>query len=626
MKKEKRIILNWMPPAMINLPSPAMSVLKRYLVSCNFNVEVCYWNLILFDLQSSFLPIKSIMDEEFVGLILFLNYVAVNKKDTHTYNKIRTIVKGYKPEYICSGDDFFDNHLHEHANKTNKIIEDTIKNLNFSDALYIGMSVSLHQWVCSSIIGAKIKELCPSVPIVIGGLGTKESAIAFLKNFNQFDMAIWGEGENSLALLSNELMIENPQLHNIPNLVYRKNEEIVASKTSNKNFIDLASIYIRPDFTDYFYYLKNNLSVSICPSLPIEASRGCHWKRCHFCYLNMGYRYRIKPVDVIIDELEAMIRKYDIYHFNFLDNDIIGNDLNSFNSLLDSLIILKDRYPDFQILIAEIITKGLNSTIIKKMSLAGFIHVQIGYESACDSLLKKIEKKNSFSSNILFIKFALLYKIHIGGVNIIRNLIEETSDDIIECIENLHFLRFFLKKFSFEHKKTELAISFSSRYYKKVKNNIGYWKKSAPFSYILPIDFLKDDDNELKIFERVKGDYNILWNSFFKVEEYYLNNIFEYEIIRKNSSEIIYKEYHKGQTINILEFFVNSMDWFVLLECNNSVISFDDLYVRSQKKFDLNITETEFKEILNILKVEKLIYITPDYSEIVSVINTDLVK
>ena len=627
MKKNKRIILNWMPPAMINLPSPSMSILKGYLESCGFNIDICYWNLILFELQSAFLPIKSIMDNEFIGLNLFFNYWAIKKDDAHTYDKIKVTVKGHNPEYIHFEDEAFDKYLHEYAKKTEEIISNTIGKLNFSKALYIGMSVNLNQWVCSSIIGDKIKELAPSVPIVIGGIGTKETAIAFLRNFTQFDMAIWGEGENPLALLSNELTKINPKLENIPNLVYRKNDEIIVSKISNKNFINLSSLEIRPDFSDYFFYFKDKNSIAIYPSLPIEASRGCHWKRCHFCYLNTGYRYRTKPVDAIIDELKFMMQKYNIFNFNFLDNDIIGNDLESFEKLLDSLVVLKDTYPDFKILIAEIITKDINATIIKKMALAGFIHVQIGYESACDSLLKKIEKKNSFSSNILFIKFALLYSIHIGGVNIIRNLLEETDEDIIVCIENLHFLRFFLKKNSFQHKKTELAISRSSRYYKKINDDVRWWEKSASFNQLLPINYIKDNDDGLEIFERIKGNYNILWDYFFKIEEYYLNNPFRYEIIKKNSSEIIYKEYHKGEVINILEFIQNSMDWFILKQCNHSIRSINELFLLYKSEYsNIPLKENELKETLNILRSEKLIYATTNFSEIISIINTDLIK
>lgn len=36
----KKILLNWMPPAMVQMPSPAMSVLKSYLVNRGFDVGI----------------------------------------------------------------------------------------------------------------------------------------------------------------------------------------------------------------------------------------------------------------------------------------------------------------------------------------------------------------------------------------------------------------------------------------------------------------------------------------------------------------------------------------------------------------------------------------------------------
>ncbi|MCC8134867.1 MAG: hypothetical protein LIP04_15765, partial [Tannerellaceae bacterium] len=77
-----------------------------------------------------------------------------------------------------------------------------------------------------------------------------------------------------------------------------------------------------------------------------------------------------------------------------------------FDKLLNLLIQLTEKYPDFKIMLAEIITKDITFDFIKKMSLAGFVHIQIGYESASDTLLKKIEKKIAlqviyFSLNML---------------------------------------------------------------------------------------------------------------------------------------------------------------------------------------------------------------------------------
>ena len=43
----KKILLNWLPPAMVNFASPAMSVLKGYLRKNGYQVDVKYWNIAL---------------------------------------------------------------------------------------------------------------------------------------------------------------------------------------------------------------------------------------------------------------------------------------------------------------------------------------------------------------------------------------------------------------------------------------------------------------------------------------------------------------------------------------------------------------------------------------------------
>jgi len=84
-----------------------------------------------------------------------------------------------------------------------------------------------------------------------------------------------------------------------------------------------------------------------------------------------------------------MISNYDIHRFEFLDNDIIGEDLDRFESLLDELIKIRKEYPNFVVIGAEIITLDLSYSTIKKMYEAGFINIQIGFESASNNLLKK---------------------------------------------------------------------------------------------------------------------------------------------------------------------------------------------------------------------------------------------
>lgn len=49
-----KILLNWFPPAMTRIPSPAMSILKSNFVAHRYDVDICYWNLIFRDLLFKF--------------------------------------------------------------------------------------------------------------------------------------------------------------------------------------------------------------------------------------------------------------------------------------------------------------------------------------------------------------------------------------------------------------------------------------------------------------------------------------------------------------------------------------------------------------------------------------------
>jgi radical SAM superfamily enzyme YgiQ (UPF0313 family) len=101
--------------------------------------------------------------------------------------------------------------------------------------------------------------------------------------------------------------------------------------------------------------------------------------------------------------------------------------------------------------------------------LAGFKSIQIGYEAVSDSLLRKVNKKNSFSSNLMFVKWASEYNLSLQGLNIITGLIEEDDTDIKTSIKNLHYLRFFLNVGT-KHTVVPLQIMSASRYYKELQD------------------------------------------------------------------------------------------------------------------------------------------------------------
>jgi len=610
-----------MPPALDKIPSPSMSILKKFLVSNGFEVDVIYWNLLLSKLQKEFVWAEDLIDKDLFSMYLLFNYLSINYSDESVYKHIKTNLKSIKPQYISTSYNFFDQHMKKYSNLFENAINNHLSTIQWDDVLLVGMSVNLHQWVCSSIIAKKIKIYNKNLPIIIGGIGTKESALAYLNNFPQFDIAVWGEGEKPLLDVVEQLKKCKYDFKNCNNIVYRVEEKILFSENTHREYVDLSSNEIQPDFSDYFDSLKKNNIGNIDVRIPIEGGRGCHWNKCHFCYLNTGYKYRQKPIDSIINELRTSIIKYNFFMFNFLDNDVIGKDKKRFNGLLSELIKLKVEYPDFVITMAEIVTDGIDEQIIKKMILAGFEHVQIGYESSSNELLKKIDKKNSFLSNLLFIKFADYYGITIGGANVIRGLLEETEDDIYEAIDNLHFLRFFLHSNRFFHIITPLGVFHSSKYFPKIKNEILKWNDNVMKSY-LPNDYLKVENDQLKILEGFNySNYNYLWQLYEKIEKHYLQSNYSYQII-ENGNTLFYKEYFNSKVINVLEFEKDSKEWLVL-ECANSEVKSFDWVLNDLNKKSTTTNSNELLKIVDILEKENLLFCSKDKKAMVTIINTN---
>jgi radical SAM superfamily enzyme YgiQ (UPF0313 family) len=431
---KQTIILNWLPPASTDMPSPAMTVLKAALCKAGYKCKILYWNILLEDEIRDYLRVPSldrITEVDYLGI--FYAYLAIENSDKDTLLKQEILLKSINPQYFSTDFDF-KAHIKKSVYKLKQRIVNIINQEFSEDTLLTGFSMNLFQWIAASIISAEIKIMRNDVIISVGGIGNVQLSETFLRNFKQFDFALWGEGEFNLVELVR--LYNNPS--KIPHVAYRNlNGEVVTSQTPLNKYPALSECATL-DLDDYFNSYKGNIAKV---SLFIEGSRGCHWNRCKFCFLNQGYLYRVKSASEIITEIRLLIEKYHVFNFSFLDNDIIGMDYARFHNMLDSLIELKNRYPDFKINLAEIITRGISKNEIKKMALAGFAYVQIGYESVSDNILVKIAKKNSFASNLLFIKWATTYDINVVGLNILRGLLDETDSDILESINNQYLVK-----------------------------------------------------------------------------------------------------------------------------------------------------------------------------------------
>lgn len=573
---QKKIILNWSPPVQINIPSPAHSILKAWLESHDYEVSILYWNLYFFTPQHDFLFHNLKACDEMYNMLLYLNYIAFRDNDRKIYEEIRAILQSINPRHLTSEPDFYERHMESAYRQMERIIDDLLSSIDFSEVLCWGFAMKMDQWLFASIIAKKIKKIDPTIPIIVGGINSRDNAITYLDKFTQFDYATWGEGETPLLELIRYLERTNEvtALQEVSNVAYKSGNKILVSNKRNSQYLDMTDLVLFPSYSDFFETRKK-LNVNSPVYITIEGSRGCHWNRCHFCYLNTDYRYRLKAIDKITLEIKYMIDTYGIFEFQFLDNDLIGKDMERFHLLLDSFIGIKKEFPRFQIVVAEVITKDLDYATIKRMFDAGIVYAQIGYESASSVLLRKINKKNTFSSNLLYVKFANFHKIILGRVNVLTGLPEETAEDIIEACSNLRFLRFFLDYKRFRHVTVPLTVNSSSIYYKGINENDSEWRLYKLSHIILRNTF--DRKDQWKIFEFIRAIDNIQWNSFHKIEKYYLTNKHTYRVER-DQNKILYKEYINNKYIKSLVWNTDSLEVEILYRTNEKPNSFKELY------------------------------------------------
>lgn len=609
------------------MPSPAFSVLKSYLQKNGITAKVSYWNLQFVDLQLEFLRTSDItvLDSEELNLLIFFNYISIRSGDLKSQLHIKSRLMQLKPHFVGFEHNFFEEHMINYANKLDELIDSLIADICSGNISFYGFSANLYQWLPASIIAAKIRAKFPKAIFLLGGIGSFETAAKFLEYFPQFDCALWGEGENALTEVIRAYTYNHSALNLVSNIVYRSSVGICKSNNSKVSFVELSTSPI-PNFSDYFSQIDSVwFKDAVSKVIPIEGGRGCHWNRCHFCYLNSGYKNRVKSVEALGAEIVRHISCYKCDTISFLDNDIINNDISRFEHLLELLSEVKRYNPNFKVSLAEIITRGVSSDIIKKMAIAGFEAVQIGYESPSDSLLGKIQKKNTFASNLLFIKYALTYGIKITGANVIIGLIEENDADILEASENLYYLRFFLSQNQFRHSQSFLAVSSRSKYVLNKNAKFDGWKRSFLFSHYLP-DIYCNNDPHFEIIDAQPSSNNYLWKDFFSIERYFIENNISYKLVSCDEL-IIYQEYFNDALIKELEFERKSLEWIVLELSNNCVVTRTQIISRIKElnQFKQANIEELVIDAIKRLTTEGLMYSQKSGEECVSIINTSIV-
>ena len=232
------------------------------------------------------------------------------------------------------------------------------------------------------------KEICPNAFTVIGG----HHATLIPQDFflPQVDAVALGEGEIVFKGLVDALG-KGRDLSSVPNLIWRKNGSFVSNKPAetkvNLETLPLPRHDLVKQYRNEYFMLFDK------PDTSVTTGRGCPFK-CNFCSVWKFYGGKVRQTSAerVVKEILAV----ESDHITFVDDNFLLNHVRE-NKIVDLLKAhdVKKRY-SMQCRTDSIVR---HPELVAKWAERGLYGVLLGLEGASNSMLDKVDKKNTITAN-----------------------------------------------------------------------------------------------------------------------------------------------------------------------------------------------------------------------------------
>lgn len=163
----------------------------------------------------------------------------------------------------------------------------------------VAISCYIWNWRWSLAYAAEVKRVWPGCKILVGGVQVQDESDVSIRENEQIDFAIYGEGEGAFAQFLVELAKETPDLNSVGSLIWRNGSSICVNRRGG--FADIASL--RSPYLDGVFD-------SILDDGPKwqglqETNRGCPYS-CTWCAWGASAMDKVRPLDErrILDEIK----------------------------------------------------------------------------------------------------------------------------------------------------------------------------------------------------------------------------------------------------------------------------------------------------------------------------------
>lgn len=432
-RRDPRVLLCSPPWTSLNEPSLGLALLRSVLDNENIPCRVFHLNLFTLEFlkgptYSALARVYALNDFVFSGVLdpevtprqLRLlrekcsELIALGTIDYRQYGGISGVVEQV---------------LHLRAEVVPGWIECKVQEMLRWQPTVIGFTCMFDQTIASAAISARVKALAADTLVVFGGYAVRSpTGEMLLEAFPWIDAVCAGEGEPCIAELARVSSGANPDLSEVPNLIFRDSAgKIVESARAKPVEMDTIP---PPNFDDFYEdvrRLREESAVEILVDrLPLENSRGCWWGAMHHCVFcgihDDDMAYRARHADVVLQTLDHLSKRYETTEFRFADYIMPHR---YYSTLLPQLI---ERGAPYRLKCE--LKSNINAERFELLVKAGFIEVQPGIESFCSKALRSMDKGVSGMQNVYLLLLARRY-----GIVILYNILYGLPDDNPESYE-----------------------------------------------------------------------------------------------------------------------------------------------------------------------------------------------
>jgi anaerobic magnesium-protoporphyrin IX monomethyl ester cyclase len=230
-----------------------------------------------------------------------------------------------------------------------------------------------------------IKNILPESLTVIGGPHTTFMPYETLKNSDNLDVVVIGEGEETMVDLTNHATQNIEDINDVNGIVYRDWKDGNLKTTEKRPLIkDLDKL----PFPARHLVPFDSYGVSQEQTGGIITSRGCVYN-CNYCSssLIMGKKFRSRSPGNVVDEIEELIDTYHINDIGFMDDTFMLNKKRA-SDIADEI---KARDLDLTFVASSRVDR-VDKNLLKNLRSSGLKTIYYGVESGSQRILDLMKK------------------------------------------------------------------------------------------------------------------------------------------------------------------------------------------------------------------------------------------